>query len=260
MKDLLAAPRETEPRVTTETFLARIAADTSKAFADRLRAIVVDGAVAVPDTKLLEPCLHGHVEQVGPFEVGFDEKTARGKHVVAGVVPGSNAHRAGLRNGQRIASFKMRRGEFRWPLEAMIEEGGASRIVTYSPQGKNVPVGGAHGGLPAAGRLRDDPVAPAPPGPRRCEGEEDPRQAAASAILAPRVARPGACGAHRAHEGSHCRDPSSLIGAWFAPWHHGAHRDDSLAPPCVRSGAPCEALVTASMRRRLCTTSLTMRT
>jgi predicted metalloprotease with PDZ domain len=152
MKDLLAARRDPPPMVTSETFLGRIASYTSDAFAERIRKIVVDGAPAPVDPKLLEPCLHGRVEPLGPYEIGFDEAAARASHVVSGVSPGTAAYRAGLRNGQRMVSWKVHRGDFRSPVEAVIEEAGASRTLSYLPQGKAVPVVqfAAEGDLPAS--------------------------------------------------------------------------------------------------------------
>jgi predicted metalloprotease with PDZ domain len=152
MKELLGAKKDPAPNVTPETFLARIASYTSDGFADKIRKIVVDGAPAALDPKLLEPCLHGHVEPLGPYEVGFEEAAARSRHVMAGVVAGSSAYRAGLRNGQRVVSWKVHRGDFRVPAEVVIDEGGANRTVSYLPQGKAVSVVqfSAEGELPAA--------------------------------------------------------------------------------------------------------------
>ncbi len=139
MKELLAVRKEPTPEVTPETFLALIGRYTSAPFADRIRKVVVDGAPLDVDPKLLEPCLHGHVEQVGPYEPGFDVKVARAKHEVAGVVPGSAAYKAGLRNGQRFASFGLDDNP-RHPMDVSIWEGKEKRAIHYVPQGKPVPV------------------------------------------------------------------------------------------------------------------------
>jgi predicted metalloprotease with PDZ domain len=140
MKELLGPRKVPPPNVTPDTFLARIASYTSDAFAERIRKVVVDGAPATVDPKLLEPCLHGHTEPIGPYELGFDESAARSRHVVAGVSSGSSAYRAGLRNGQHVVSWKVHRNDFRTPAEVVIEEVGANRTLSYLPQGKVVPV------------------------------------------------------------------------------------------------------------------------
>jgi predicted metalloprotease with PDZ domain len=148
MKDMLAKRATPPPNVTPEAFLARIGQYTSSAFAERIRKITVDGVFASVDAKLLEPCLHGRLEPMGPYDTGFDEGAARANHVVSGVAAGSNAYKAGLRNGQRIVSWKAYRGEPRLPLEAILgdgggdggKDGGATRSVSYLPEGKPVPV------------------------------------------------------------------------------------------------------------------------
>jgi predicted metalloprotease with PDZ domain len=140
MKELLAQRQVPTPNVTPDTFLAMIGAYTSDGFADKIRKIVVDGAPAVIDTRLLEPCLHANTELLGPYELGFDEAAARAHHVVAGVAKGSNAFRAGLRDGQKMTSYKVHRGDMRTPVEVVIEEAGTSRTVSYLPAGKPIPV------------------------------------------------------------------------------------------------------------------------
>jgi predicted metalloprotease with PDZ domain len=140
MKELLGKRRDPPPNVTPEAFITYIASYTSDAFADRIRKIVVDGAPVAVDPKVLEPCLHGHIEPLGPYDLGFDEAKARASHVVSGVTQGSSAYRAGLRNGQHLVSWKVHRSDFRTPAEVVIDEGGANRTLSYLPQGRAVPV------------------------------------------------------------------------------------------------------------------------
>jgi len=140
MREMLAAHHDVRPTVTTDTFLATIASYTSAEFADRIRKVVVDGTVPPINPNILEPCLHGHIESIGPYELGFDETATRARHVAVGVVPGSSAYQAGLRNGQKLEHFSIHRGDPRHPVEATLEDGGAKRIVSYLPQGKPVNV------------------------------------------------------------------------------------------------------------------------
>jgi predicted metalloprotease with PDZ domain len=140
MKGLLGARHDVEPKLTPEAFLEVIARYTSSAFSDRIRKIVVDGATAEIDPKLLEPCLHGRIERIGPYDPGFDVSALHTRGVLTGVAPDSNAYRAGLRNGQRVVSWSVRHGDPLHPLEIAIDDGGVARTFRYLPQGKPVGV------------------------------------------------------------------------------------------------------------------------
>jgi predicted metalloprotease with PDZ domain len=140
MKELLGRRRVVPPNVTPETFLQRIASYTSDEFADKIRHVVVDGAPATVDPRVLAPCLEGHVEPIGPYDLGFDEASLRAQRVVSGVTPTGNAFRAGVRDGQKLVSWSVHRGDPRTPVELVVEEGGARRSLSYLPQGKPVSV------------------------------------------------------------------------------------------------------------------------
>jgi predicted metalloprotease with PDZ domain len=139
MKELLAVRKDPTPKATPETFLALIERYTSPAFVARIRKVVVDGAPLDVDPKLLEPCLHARIDQVGPYDIGFDLHVAHTRHEVAGVVPGSVAYKAGLRNGQRFATWSYD-DDPRHPVDITVLDGAAKRTVRYLPQGKPRPV------------------------------------------------------------------------------------------------------------------------
>jgi predicted metalloprotease with PDZ domain len=71
MKELLSARPKEAPMVTSDTFLAKIAAFTSPAFAERIRQIVLFGAELTIDPKSFEPCLRTvrYLPEAGPMNV-----------------------------------------------------------------------------------------------------------------------------------------------------------------------------------------------
>jgi predicted metalloprotease with PDZ domain len=140
MKELLSARPAEPPRVTSDTFLAKIAAFTSPAFAERIRQIVVFGAAVKIEPKSFEPCLRGSLTGMSPFDAGFDQNAAKARKVVSGVSVGSNAYRAGLRDGQRIASWSLHDGDRSVPAEVTIEDGATKRTIRYLPEGKPLDV------------------------------------------------------------------------------------------------------------------------
>ena len=151
MRDLLAAPRDPRPTVSSETLLATIASYTSEEFAERMRKVVTLGDAADMDVKGFAPCLQGKIVRIGPYELGFKD-SSKETHRVAGVSPGSSAYRAGLRDGQRLVGWSITAGDPLRTVELTIEEGGVKRKIEYLPQGS--PVGVVQ--LTAEGELSAD--------------------------------------------------------------------------------------------------------
>jgi predicted metalloprotease with PDZ domain len=136
MRELLSARPAEIPVVTSETLLAKVATFTSPAFAEGIRQIVMFGAPVKIDPKILEPCLHESLVKTAPFDAGFDERVARARHIASGVSVGSSAYRAGLRNGQKIASWNLHDGDPKVVADVTIEDGAAKRTIQYLPEGK----------------------------------------------------------------------------------------------------------------------------
>jgi predicted metalloprotease with PDZ domain len=138
MRDLLSTRPAEIPTVTSDMLLAKIAALTSPEFAERIRQIVMFGAPAKLEPTMLEPCLRGSVVDVTSFDAGFDESEAKLHKVVSGVAVDSRAYRAGLRNGQKLASWTIHEGDPEVAAEVTIEDGTTKRTVRYLPEGKRL--------------------------------------------------------------------------------------------------------------------------
>ncbi|MEQ1895462.1 MAG: hypothetical protein ABL998_23230, partial [Planctomycetota bacterium] len=66
-----------------------------------------------------------------------DEASIQGG-VVRGVVPGSPAQAAGLRDGMRLLSWSVARGNASQPIEITVQDGAATRTLRYLPHGKPI--------------------------------------------------------------------------------------------------------------------------
>ena len=110
--------------------------------ADDIKRFVVQGETIMlaPDT--FGPCATVVTERRPAFERGYDaEATAASKNTVVGVVPGSAAYRAGLRNGMTIQSRKAGKpGDSMTPFTLVITNDGTVRELTYLPQGKSMQI------------------------------------------------------------------------------------------------------------------------
>lgn len=79
--------------------------------------------------------------EILPFELGFDLDALLQKKVIAGVVPGSAAERAGLRNGQTLVQRKpIHITDPTKPVEMTVKDGDVERSITYLPTAAKGPI------------------------------------------------------------------------------------------------------------------------
>ncbi len=130
----------TGERIDTPGLLSWIERDTSKAFAERVRRIVVDGAPIGLPADLHAPCLEGTTRQIGTYELGFDRERSLADRRVTGVVKGSAAWHAGLRDGQALAGWSIEHGRADKRVELVVREGDTRTPISYYPQRDPVPV------------------------------------------------------------------------------------------------------------------------
>lgn len=140
MRALAAHARRTGQRVDTPQLLARFARATSARFADRLRGIVVDGDSIDLPLDLYAPCLRGETRRIGEYQLGFDRQASLEARRVSGVVRGSAAWRAGLRDGQRLLGWSIHGGRPDKRVELKVQVGEKRIPVSYYPQRDPRPV------------------------------------------------------------------------------------------------------------------------
>lgn len=112
LDDLMRQPVDEGRRgssVSTESPIASSAGATSRAFADRIRRVVVDGAGIGPPGELVETSSRARMENVRTwaYELGFDREQTFKRQVATGVRRGSAAHRAGLREGVALDGWSV---------------------------------------------------------------------------------------------------------------------------------------------------------
>jgi hypothetical protein len=99
---------------------------------------MVAGTTLVPSADALAPCLRLEAVQQRPFERGFQEYNPT---VVTKLVAGSNAERAGLREGDRIVEMTDTRelqADETKEMTITIERGGVRQTLRYLPRGAPV--------------------------------------------------------------------------------------------------------------------------
>jgi predicted metalloprotease with PDZ domain len=135
MRDALAAALDRGERVTAASLdaLARkylpagIAADHAR--------YVEQGETIPPRPGALGPCVTLAAVEMPVFELGFD-RAAVGAKVIHGVVPGSAAERAGVREGQALHGVSIWYGDTSKEVRLVVVDAGGKRTITYRPLGK----------------------------------------------------------------------------------------------------------------------------
>lgn len=87
----------------------------------------------------LGPCFSGSMVDKARFELGFDVASFRAKKV-AGLVAGSRAERAGLREGMELAGWSVHFGDAGREATIQVMESGKVRAIRFVPAAERVPV------------------------------------------------------------------------------------------------------------------------
>ena len=162
MRELVRDGKSHRGKVSTDFLLERFAQAAGPEVGAQVRSIVLEGTTPVLAPGTFAPCFTVREQEITPFELGFDAKRTREIREISGVLPGSAAARAGLKDGQKLGAMSVFYGDVNRPVVVTILDNGQRREIEYPPQGAPVRA------------LRITPVAPdsasTAPVPARCAG------------------------------------------------------------------------------------------
>jgi predicted metalloprotease with PDZ domain len=107
----------------------------------QLTKAMLNGATLVPDSNAYGPCFRRVAAKIRRYQLGYDYFSATRQGVVAGLVAGSAAAKAGIRNGDRIVLRTNTDGAQRDPnmtLTVKLTRGARTFTVMYLPRGEEV--------------------------------------------------------------------------------------------------------------------------
>ena len=107
--------------------------DLGEAVDADIDAYITRGETFSIDAQFLGPCFDAKVEDRAVFEAGFDAQTSFGNRKVSGVVAGSRAERAGLRNNMVIKGGSYHHGDAAQEVVVNVIEDGKERRITFLP-------------------------------------------------------------------------------------------------------------------------------
>ena len=139
MRAMVAEAGSAQLRVDTRMLLRRIEELAGETTAAHLQRVVVNGVLPEIDARTYEPCLELRVVPLGNFDLGFDFETSRSKRRITGVVAGSRAQAAGLRDGQEILGWSVHWGDAQQPVQCTVADYEGQRDITWLPVGTEKP-------------------------------------------------------------------------------------------------------------------------
>ena len=134
-RELVERARRGPNEITLESFLELTEAWAGKEEAGVVERVAVEGADVPVDLDLYEPCLRGEWTKTFAFELGFDAAATQRDKVVRNVVAGSQAERAGLREGAQLAGLKYSLGQAESEVEVMLRGPSGVQTLRYFPRG-----------------------------------------------------------------------------------------------------------------------------
>ncbi|QKR99605.1 peptidase M61 [Sphingomonas sp. CL5.1] len=129
-------------RLTEDDWLALIGKEAGPE-ALALHKAMLAGGLVLPRSDDFGPCFHRVEKPIRRFDLGFDNGSLLGDDkIVRGLKPGSEAEKAGLRNGDHIAygvALDSVQAEVHHQLALTVTRDGKSFPLTYLPRGEAVP-------------------------------------------------------------------------------------------------------------------------
>lgn len=141
VRAMLAARREGKP-MNEELWRSLLKAELGEAGITDLDAMLAGGTV-LPASDAFGPCFERVQKPLRRFDLGFDPASLLARpRVVKGVKPGSEAEKAGLRDGdiitQGFSQDGMQGDQQAW-LPLSVERDGKPLSIRYQPRGETVP-------------------------------------------------------------------------------------------------------------------------
>ena len=137
----LNAQREAGPEPTLDDYLARVTALIGPIAKTDL-AELLEGGLTVPGSGAFDTCILRTATQIPLFDMGFDLKSTVGTdQVIRGIVAGSTAAKAGIRDGDRIVrpiQLDRMQDDPTKPVTLKLSRDGKPFDATYAPTGRLV--------------------------------------------------------------------------------------------------------------------------
>lgn len=117
----------------TNRLRSALRADLGDAVDADIDAFIERGETLPMDEQFLGPCFDGTFQQRALFELGFEAKSPLIGQAISGVVAGSQAQRAGVRDGMMVKNWSSHNNDSTREITMTVVENNASREVKFFP-------------------------------------------------------------------------------------------------------------------------------
>jgi predicted metalloprotease with PDZ domain len=107
---------------------------------EEIKQHIDNGVLIPPHEAALGPCVELKAVDMRLFDLGFDYEASISRGMISGLREGSNAHRAGLRNDDRIAARTIFPGDSTKAVKIRVKAPGGERLVRFWPLGDKIRV------------------------------------------------------------------------------------------------------------------------
>jgi predicted metalloprotease with PDZ domain len=127
----------TTAALPADAFREMVGAELGPAGQARYDAVIVRGEAPAPPSDAYGPCFKAVKKAVPRFELGFDVSSYKDDKLT-GLVRGSAADRAGLREGDPVKGSGVMIGVTSQPVTMIVDRGGKKKTISFLPQGSTV--------------------------------------------------------------------------------------------------------------------------
>jgi predicted metalloprotease with PDZ domain len=139
MLDLLAAQRE-GVIVSARNINKLIRRYLPQGIHGEIKEYIDNGVLIPPHKSALGPCARLRTVDVRLFDLGFNYQASLSRGLITGLREGSNAHRAGLRNGDRIMARTIFHGDTTKAVEIKVKAADGEKQMRFLPLGDKIRV------------------------------------------------------------------------------------------------------------------------
>ncbi len=109
----------------------------SEAQLGQVKSLIHDGAMPNWQQWFSNSCATTEIKKLHQWDSGFDTEASVENNIIVGVNPKSEAHKAGLRNGQKLLGGSIFFGDLSKPIELTVEADDKEKQISYWPKGKD---------------------------------------------------------------------------------------------------------------------------
>ncbi len=137
MRDIFAAAKKPGAKPMDAALLnAAIAKRLGRSYAYEMNRYIENGETIELNDTALGPCFEKKMLAFRAYELGFDIEVTIARRKVAGVVPGSAAYEAGLRDGMTANGWSVFRGDTTRNVEMNVVDGETRKTIKFLPVSK----------------------------------------------------------------------------------------------------------------------------